>query len=88
MGNPTHVAVLGRSYQAIKQLERMGLLDRTSVRRAYRRLVIQASETCHLISRVDQWGKPLHHAIRIHWMSVRGVMHHRIYKDFPDDLSG
>jgi hypothetical protein len=81
MPSTVTVAWLGRSYQAIKALERMGLLDGTAARRAYRRLVIRASDEGCLVSRVDQWGKPLHKAIRIHWMGHRGHSHHRIYKD-------
>lgn len=81
MPNTATVAWLGKSYQAIKCLERLGLLEPTDARRAYRRLVIKASDEGCLISRVDQWGKPLHKAIRIHWMGHRGYLHHRIYRD-------
>ena len=76
---------LGRCYQAIKQLERLELLDGTSARRAYRRLVIKASDTGHGISRVDNKGKPLRHAIRIHWTSVAGLRMSRVFNDYDDE---
>jgi len=81
MPNTATATWLGRSYQAIKTLERMGLL--TDARRAYRRLVIKAFDEGFLISRRDKDGKPLHHAIRIHWLSPAGMKMHRIYEDYP-----
>ncbi len=76
---------LGRCYQAIKQLERLELLDGTSARKAYRLLVIKASDTGHGISRHDNKGKPLIHAIRIHWVNTSGMKCSRVFKDYDDE---
>jgi len=84
MPNTATATWLGRSYQAIKTLERMGLLQATDARRAYRNLVIKASDEGLLISRRDKDGKPLQHAIRIHWVSPAGMTMHRIYEDYPE----